>query len=309
MVNNALKLIASSILILCAACTSNESLYNRSEVEEKIIDSFKESLELEPKTKIAGSTLYLYIPTEKTILKIDRIKSSFLSEPKEKDKKENSSIDQQKPIISKAVNIKPLYLDLTHKNTQLTIRYAVKEIPQTKAFVEGITPSYTEHASQIINTVYYSLYAALTDDEQKFNFFRVYICDISQGMSIDMTISEKDLKRQAVGGFPMGEFQKRIVSRTIGSQKIIGDIEGSHVNYIDIKPIDFIIDLLIYRTYNYGITIKKNSNLEDTLAEMLFKMTTYYEFFGYTQLTLKDILENNTVHFSYEELEDRFLAN
>ena len=53
-----------SLLFSFSNCTLKEPPYKRSEVEERIIGTFQKDFGLEVTTRVAGDSLYIYVPVE-----------------------------------------------------------------------------------------------------------------------------------------------------------------------------------------------------------------------------------------------------
>lgn len=273
-----------SLPFICINCTLKEPTYNKSEVEQKIVASFKRELDLDVTTRIAENTLYVYIPTPEQIIEIARVQA-----PEEK---------------KHAV----WFINIKHEADRFLIEYAAKDLPASKVFFKNISFNYTPYAQKAMNKAYSSLFEALTDSEDGFDFFVVYIADISRGIEMKLTINERDLKKYYTGALPFMQFGTRVIVETTGNKQIIGDTEGDHIKHTSLNTVDFINDLFVYQL-SYGIPRKDNSSITKEILKIFYEITTSYDFIDYLYVNLRDVLSEKETTYTYTEIENMFSSH
>jgi hypothetical protein len=271
-----------SLLFSFSSCTLKKPVYKRSEVEERIVGSFKNEDGINAVTRVTKNTLYIYIPLTEKILHV--VKSQ---PPPKRD-------------------ISFFYVDCVLNKGSFLIQYAAESVPESKQFVENITYNLTEYASQIMNKVYYLLQTALTDSPEHFNFFVIYICDIKNGIEMRLTLQETDLKKFFGQALPMAEFNQRIVRLIRGSKDIVDDYTAEHVDFQDIKIEDFICDLIIQRLLYSRFQSSKINSIQEEILKIFYITVKSYGFNAYEDVEISDVLNDTKDLFFRYKIEEVF---
>lgn len=265
-------------LILCllypSGCSLSPPAHTRSQIEKDIIAALKKDADVNATTRIVGKTLYVYIPTEKEILKLTRV-----TDP-EKERK----------------NTPLSFINSSYENKKFTLNYAYKNIP-----AKGITPSknityeFTDHGDYLRRQILQLLFSKAMPDneEERFHFFVIYIADIIRGIEVKMTINEVDLKEFMLGLVPNFTFGKRMLLKVEGNKKISEDKSDRHIEYNDIFLEDFINELLamvFYQDINkIGEQNPETQNIEDFILNIFTDIIQHYNFKNYRQVKLHNL--------------------
>ena len=280
--NPASLVLLFSLLLFSSNCTLRESPYKRREVEERIIGSFKKDFGLDVVTRVAGDSLYVYIP----------VKGGFLTTVKT-------------PPLPK-VDIKFLYADCAFKDRSFSIRYAAEILPEPRLAPENITQNITDEMQEIWGKLYQLFQTALTDSPDHFSFFVIYVADIEEGIEMKTTIEETDLKKFFTRAIPPQEFGQRTLRSIRGGDEIVGDTTGRHVDFKDIDLKDFICDIVTQRLTYSRLQSDMIDSIQEEVLKIFYTTVAAYGFVDYDDVELVDVIKGDKDLFFRHRIERSF---
>lgn len=282
-VNLALLLLSSAVLLNgCTVAQKPQPPFERTEAEQRIRDTFKNDFGLNTIVRSADNTLYIYIPTETSIIRLDKSMSFGGSGKKE-------------PQLSF------IHFDCEFKDNVFNASYATAALPEAKQFINNITYNYTLQTQEIMNKMYYMIYDSLSDRPGHYNFFKVIIADTKKGLEIKITFNETDLRKAIAGALPFFEFNRRVISEINGDNRIVGDTKGTHIDYQPIKLSEFICDLMI-QYLRSGQDMVSDLTPEQIIQKRFYLLCQMYDFNEFLYMKTNDIVEKTESISSYDEL-------
>lgn len=212
--NSYIWLLLISLVTGCSSST--QPSYFKENINQAIKDICKKEYALDLSTKLAGQTLWVYMPLEDIVSK----------PPKPEKYTERFLVEDKKNTLSEGV------LRVSYSIKPITERETQQEMSIDKSVNEKIF-----NVLQVIRRVLFSI-----DNSKKDNplFFCIVTADIKNGFEIKQVFHFLDLKKLSYGFISQTEYQHRVVQDTAVSAQIIGDIEGSHLDYQNITLEEFI---------------------------------------------------------------------
>ena len=217
LVKAVLKIIPC-ILFLSACNSSVTPPFLKEDITQAVQSICKKEYQLDTYPKLAGNTLWVYMPLENIISKPDKPEKyteRFLLEDKK------NSLDE------KILKVNYLVRPTTEKEKQ-------QEMVLDKSVNEKIF-----NVLQVIRRVLFSMG---TSKQSVPLFFCIVTADIRNGFEIKQVFYFPDLKKLTYSFISQTEYQHRIIQDTAISAEIIGDSTGRHLNYREITLEEFIAD-------------------------------------------------------------------
>jgi len=207
------------LVLFLSACNSSVSpSFLRENISQAITDICKKEYKLDTSVKLAGNTLWIYLPLENIVSKPEKPEKyleRFLLE------------DKKNSLNEKILKVNYLVRPTTEKEKQ-------QEMALDKSVNEKIF-----NILQVIRRVLFSMDTSKQDTPQ---FFCIDTADTINGFEIRQIFYFPDLKKLSYSFISQTEYQHRINQETAISVGIIGDKTGSHLNYRDITMEEFIAD-------------------------------------------------------------------
>ena len=294
--NLARVVLLLNFLFFLPSCTLQKEPYDRTRVERKIVTGLKRGQDLDSLTHIEGNTLYIYAAVKEPILEIQPIPTI----PGQGDA-------EREPLTFS-------FVDSTYEENKFKLLYEIQTSDEDQVagrkFFKNITSNYSAYAQEIMSNIYLSLREVLTDSLEKFNFFVIYIADISRGIAMKTTINERDLKKYFTGLLPDFEFYKRVVIGVQGDKAIIDDSQAKHMEYKDIILGDFINELFVY-TLSRGLppptqAAESPPTPVEQIVKLFDKITSNYDFTTYRSLCLRDMATEEETCLSSGQIKEMF---
>lgn len=213
-----------AILFLLSGCTSStHPTYTQEKIESAVREICKKEYRLDVTVKLAGSTLWVYLPVENIFTK---------SEKPEKTRE-----------IFKIVENKIGFQDNYLKN-----EYAIKKIPPTEELDDSqINKEVSEKLMDVWKAVRRVVFSMKPQESNEIKFFRIVVADIKNGYEIITTTYYLDLKKVSYGLISSEEFQHRITQDTAMDPAIVGDKAGHHLKCFEITMQDFLAGQIKHR--------------------------------------------------------------
>jgi len=264
------------ILFLSACNSSVAPSFLKEDITQAVNDICKKEYKLELRTKLVGQTLWVYMPLEDIVTKPqnpEKYIERFLVE----DKKNSLS----EGILRVNYSIKPV---------------AEKEVKQEMSLDKKVNEKIF-NVLQVIRRVLFS-----TDNSRINNplFFCIVTADIKNGFEIKQIFHLSDLKKISYGFISQTEYQHRIVQDTSVSALIIGDIEGTHLDYQNITLDDFITGQIQnrIRIKFQKPEVEKNANIDKEVLKIVSYTVDTYNFRNFSLLEMINLLDARKAVFN-----------
>ena len=142
---------------------------------------------------------------------------------------------------------------------------------------------------QVIRRVLFST------DNSKINnplFFCIVTADIKNGLEIKQIFYLSDLKKLTYGFISQTEYQHRIVQDTLVSTLIIGDRQGTHLDYQNITLDDFITGQIQnrIRIKFQKPEVEKNADIDKEVLKIVSYTVDTYNFRNFSLLEMINLL-------------------
>lgn len=206
------------LLYLISGCSSStKPSFLKENIDEAIQDICKNEYKMSVKAELSGSTLWVYLPLMNIVEK-------------------NDSPDEGYPERFVVEENRGEFKDQTFLS-----QYLIKPVPEKRKY-SGY--KYSKDASEKINNVWKTirrvLFSMESSGERELRFFCLVIADIKNGVEVRNVFYYLDIKKVSYGYISWEEYQHRTIEETNISAEVIGDSEGKHVKYIDIKLPEFL---------------------------------------------------------------------
>lgn len=217
MVKAGLKILPF-VLFLSACNSSISPSFLKEDITRAVKDICKKEYRLDLSTRLIGSTLWVYLPLE-----------DIISKPAKPEKYiERFLLEDQKNFFNGKV---------------LKINYLIKHAAEKEKQQEiAIDKSVNEKIFNVLQVIRRVLFSTDNSKRDKPLFFCIVTADIKNGLEIRQVFHLMDLKKLSYGLISQTEYQHRIIQDTAISAQIIGDKEGSHLDYRDITLEEFLAD-------------------------------------------------------------------
>ena len=256
------------ILFLSACNSSVAPSFLKENITQAVDELCKKEYKLDLTTKLVGQTLWVYLPLEDILIKPpkpEKYIERFLVEDKKNSLAEG--------ILQVSYAIKPV---------------AEKEIQQEMALDKNVNEKIF-NVLQVIRRVLFST------DHSEINsplFFCIVTADIKNGFEIKQIFYLSDLKKLSYGFISQTEYQHRIIQDTSVSALIIGDSQGTHLDYQNITLDDFITGQIQNRIKIkfQKPEVEKNADINKEVLKIVTYTVNAYNFRNFSLLEMVDLL-------------------
>lgn len=274
----------SLILCLIYGCsTSITPTYLKENIADALQDICKKEYNIDVKAKLAGQTLWIYLPLEDIFIQA------------EKPEKYTEKFDIQ-------------YAKEEFKEDTLKLRYLIKAIPEREKLQAY---KYNKAALEKVNKVWMVLRRVIFSmghlKEEEPKFFYLITADIKNGFEIEEIFYLLDLKKVSYQFISWNEYQHRTIQETHLVPEILGDKEGAHLVYNEISMKDFIGKQIAYRIKLkfQKPEVDKNVDIDKEILKVVTHTLKIYDFKDFTALELENLLTNNKLRLDKAELLER----
>ena len=294
---------------------------------EKLITLLTEEYKLDAVTKAFENTLWIYIPLDRSFLKIAGSKDGPQKSDERKvsialryfDGEQAGSDFEFKYDIGEAVSYEEsngittefdeIYQSVSNKlNSAIARAYGnverkvdsyefIERIAGDRDFVDPVTDEKRDRLiqSNVILT------------QSKVPDFIIYvIADTDKGIEFQTTAYLQDIRRMyhyQDPGFSQ-EFVKRVITDQIGNKIIIGDKEGTHLNYRDLTRNEFLIKQIINRVkFKFTRSSHKPQTTDPgILHDLAIETLQAYPVRNFDKVIFKNLQNSKTFSFTKEEV-------
>ncbi|MFA4933572.1 MAG: hypothetical protein WC574_03990 [Candidatus Omnitrophota bacterium] len=257
------------VLFLSACSSSTSPSFLKEDIAQAVKDISKKEYNLDIVTRLVGNTLWAYMPLEDILTKPakpEKYIERFLLE-----ERENSL---QEKILKVSYLIRPTVENEKHQEMEIN-----------KASREKIF-----NLLRVISRV---LMSTKLSKEEKPVFFCIVTADIKNGIEIKQTFHLLDFKKLSYNIISQTEYQHRIVQDTGVSLQVVGDKEGSHLNYYEITLEEFIADQIQgrIRLKFQKPEVESNADIDKEVLKIItYTLSTY----GFKDFTLVELMNEAT---------------
>lgn len=135
-------------------------------------------------------------------------------------------------------------------------------------------------------------------------FFVTVTADIKNGLELIEITYIDDLKKALYGMISITEYQHRSLQDLRISFEAIGDKEGTHVKFQDIKFNDFLIEQIRQRVRSkfQRPEVQKEADIDKEVIRSISHVFEIYKFNGFSMLELKNLVTGNKLSLSLQAL-------
>ncbi len=257
------------LILFLSACTSSTSpTFLKESIPLAVKDICKKEYKLDLSTKLSGRTLWVYMPLEDIISKL----------PKPEKYIERFLIEDKKNTLNEGV---------------LKISYSVKPIAERETQQEmSIDKSVNEKIFNVLQVIRRVLFSIDNSQDNNPLFFCIVTADIKNGFEIKQVFHLLDLKKLSYGFISQTEYQHRIVQDTAVSAQIIGDKEGTHLDYRDITLEEFISSQIQSRIrFKFQKPeVEKNADIDKEVLKIITYTLNTYNFKDFSLVEIVNLV-------------------
>ena len=286
-----------------------------SAAQQKFLDICAQEHSLKVNTKSFPHTFWIYLPVEHRLVDY------------------KSTQDGPKKSKERSEKFVANYIDAVYKNGAFEIEYDISKstsYPISYGYSSIYTDEYQQTQTKILGA-FYRAYAGLKenlqDQEKSFeekaesyeDFFKglekenkppefvvLIIADVQKGLEIMSLFSFEDFFLAMVDPqvMPQEEFSRRNISDLRGQDTVIGDYQGTHVNYEDITWPEFLAKQIVNRVrfqYQYS-DFKPEEDHEEELLRIVAQTTGTYHYTDFSAVNLYDLATKTPYRFTPDQL-------
>jgi hypothetical protein len=257
------------ILWFISGCSpSIEPTYLKENIDRAVEEICQKEYNLAVRAKLVGSTLWVYLPLENILTKVDKPERYL----------ERFQIAESR---SELVGDKEIKLD-----------YSIRAVPEKEKFQEFKMDKNAQDKSNNVLKVIRRVIFSMKRSKDETKFFSVVTADIKNSFEIAQIFYYLDLKKVSYDYISWGEFQHRTLQNTNISPLIKYDRQGNHLNYKDIALKDFVVEQIQQR-----IRLKfskpevpSDTNIDKEIAKVVALTLKIYDFRELTKADLNNLL-------------------
>lgn len=263
-------------LFIISSCTySTSPTYLKENISQAIQDICKNEYKIDVSVKLAGETLWVYVPVEDLFVK---------AETPEKYTEKYEISENKTEFMDNVLNL----------------QYAIKGVDEQKEKMQEVT--YNKKIMEKTNNVWKALRRVIFSMESSNNinepkFFCIVTADIKNGFETRDLFYYLDLKKVSYGFISVEEFQHRTVQETNIDPAIILDIQGKHLNYTEITMKYFIAGQISHRIRLkfQKPEIKENADIDKEIEKIAALTIKIYNFNDFKEAELYNSLTKNRI--------------
>lgn len=262
------------IACLLYGCSSSTApTYRKEDIEKSIQNICKNEYKLDIKAKLAGSTLWIYLPVEGLIEKSDKPEKVT----------ERFNIEQSKGEFADGI---------------LSLKYSIKPIPEQEKYQEY---KYNKNVLENINSIWKVLrrvifsMKCIKGEEPK--FYSLIIADTNMGVQIKELLYYLDLKKVSYGYISWEEYQHRSIVDQDIAPELVQDKEGLHINYRDITFKEFLLAQIGQRIKLkfQKPEVDKNADIDKEVIKVIEYTLKVYDFKDFSAVELNNLLTQSRI--------------
>ena len=273
---NSARRVLNLCIIACliGGCSSSTApTYQKEDIEKSIQNICKNEYQLDVKVKLAGSTLWIYVPVEGLMEKSDKPEK-----------------------FTEKFNIEKNISQFVDRN--LKLEYSIKSIPEQ---VKSQDFKYNKKVLENINNVWkvlrrvvFSMKCAKGEEPE---FYSLIFADMNMGVEIKELSYYLDLKKVSYGYISWEEYQHRSILDQDIVAEAIQDREGVHINYKDITLEEFILAQIQQRIKLkfQKPEVDKNADVDKEIIKIIEYTLKTYNYKNFSEVELNNLLTKSRV--------------
>ncbi len=270
-------LLLNLCLISCLifGCSSSTSpTYLKENIDKAIQDISKKEYNMYVKVRLAGQALWIYIPVEDILEKLDKPERYS-----EKFTIESNKTEFEYGLLKAAYGIKPVPDNLD--------KY--QEYKYNKKVMENVN-----NVWKVLRRVIFSMERK---NKAEPKIFCVITADIKNGIELKEMFYYLDLKKVSYEFISWAEYQHRDIQEVDLAPEAIGDKEGSHINYRDISFEEFIADQIRYRIKLkfQKPEVDKTADIDREILKIVVNTLKIYDFKDFSEVELNNLITENKI--------------
>jgi len=284
------------------------------EANEKFIETCKKEYNIDVKITPLKNTLWIYLPMTNKILDWKISQEGPKSSDEATDKR--SILFLETEFTDGAFNIRydiePSrgysksygYDSIYTEEYQKKQRGILTSLYQSYVSVENV-PGDVEYIDGIKFTTHKQLVDAYVETETPPDFFILVLADITSGMEVRSYIHWKDLKKgMSDNSFQLEFVRRNIIDYPVGSQNIVGDTEGKHLEKTEMTWPEFLAKQIDYRIrYKYQRSaFPPKEDDQSEILSIIKTATDVYSFDGFLGVTMENLGTKKSHLFKKSEL-------
>lgn len=262
------------VLCFISGCSSSTTpTYTRQDLEKSIPRILSQEYKIDAKSKLLGSTLWIYLPLKDMFEKADKPEKVL----------EKFKIEENENEF---------------KGDRLNLNYLIKVVPENEKTQEY---KISKAAFKKINHVWEVLRRIIFSMDRKskssIKFCCLIIADIKNGFEMKEIFYCQDILKVTYTIISPGEYQHRVIFDLAVSRKIIGDREGRHVNYKNITLRDFIAEQIKHRI-NLKFQkpeVNQNVDIDKEIEKIIVETINIYGLKDISAAELNNLFTNNKI--------------
>ena len=224
-------------------------------------------------SKLAGSTVWVYIPLEDIFTSADKTKKpeKFI---------ERFSVENSKGEFS---------------DNTLKLDYLIKTTPeQEKSQPVSLNKDFFLKNQYVFQVMFRMLFSVKPQKSGGLQFFSVVFADTKKGFIIRNVYYHLDIKKMAYGLLSQTEFQHRTVQDIEVAPEVIGDKEGKAINYNDITMKQFIVWQILnrIRLKFQKPEVERTADIDKEIEKIVANTIKIYDFRDFDDAQLNNLLAN-----------------
>ncbi|MBN1913465.1 MAG: hypothetical protein JW788_03600 [Candidatus Omnitrophica bacterium] len=254
--------------------------YSRENIESSLEKICKIEYGIDIKAKMAGSTLWIYLPIEDMFIKSDTPQKYT----------EKFSID---------------HTNTRFKSGSLKLEYLIRAVPEKEKIQEfKYNKENLEKINKVFRVIHRTLFSFERGEEKEIRFFSLVVADIKNGIETREIFYVQDLKKVAYNFISWLEYQHRTVQDTAMSFAVLGDKEGKYLNCRDITFEEFIADQIEYRIKLkfQKPEVEQDADIDKEILKIVAYTLKSYNFKDFLAVEIANLLTNNLTSYNQAEI-------
>ncbi len=273
------NICTGALCFLLCGCffSAGAPTYTTQTVARSLKDLAKTEYKIDLTARLAGSTLWVYMPVE----------DLFIKNPKPEKYAEKFRI---------------LANSGTLKNRRFSGEYHIKPVPpKDKSLDYKINKDVSEKIGILWKAIRRVVFSIEPSQREDIKFVVMVIGDIKNGFEVTEIFYVRDLKKVSYNLMSIWEFQHRVIQDSQVSPLVIGDRIGKHLSYRDLTMHEFIAKQIEYRISLkfQKPEVEQDVDIEREISRIITETLRMYEVTDVEEAVFKNLELNRNVTLGY----------
>lgn len=263
-----LNLIIALLFIPACQPSVQPTSFQKENIPQVISDTLKKEYNLDVKSRLAGETLWIYIPIEGLF---ERTKT------------------QKKHIIRFSADKNNCRFEDNSFKLEFLINPVVPETEQLQEF--ELNKKVLEDLNNIWGVIRRMLFSMDRAKNKEPNFIFLTAGDVKNGIEVRQISYYSDLKKLSYGFISMEEYQHRVIQETDFLPEIIGDKEGRHLKFYDVPLAEFVAKQIKSRVDAKFLApeVKQTADIEKEIINACSLTITIYGLRDFNEVIINNL--------------------